>query len=75
MYYEDRTVRQWLTDPDGEIVEATPEDLAELDRVLGHDEFWQWASGRVAFRKESTPRWAWLALIIFVGFLIISTIL
>ena len=44
---ESRTVSEWLKDFDMELISPTEEDRNELNRFLGHDEFYEWSSGKV----------------------------
>ena len=51
---ECRTVEEWLQDFKWEMVEPTVEDMADMNLFLGHDEFWEWSSGKVDMGKRST---------------------
>jgi hypothetical protein len=44
---EPRTVRDWFADLKLEVVDATPEDEADMELFLGYDEFCAWAGGKV----------------------------
>ena len=48
---EPRTAQRWLVEYGFELAEPTPADIADLDKVMDHDEFWEWASGRVDFNR------------------------
>ena len=47
IYGEARTVKEWLDDIGWHIVEPTEDDLKDLNLFLGHDEFWEWSSGKI----------------------------
>ena len=47
IYGEARTVKEWIDDIGWHIVEPTEDDLKDLNLFLGHDEFWEWGSGRI----------------------------
>jgi hypothetical protein len=47
IYGEPRTVQEWLTDLNWELVDPTEDDIRDYDLFLGYDEFWQWSSGKV----------------------------
>ena len=49
---ESRTVQEWLHDFNWEIVDPTEEDLKDLNLFIGHDEFWDWSSGKVTDREK-----------------------
>jgi hypothetical protein len=49
---ECRTVQEWLNDFNWEIVDPTEEDLKDLNLFIGHDEFWDWSSGKVTDREK-----------------------
>lgn len=52
-----RVARQWLLDYGGKLVEPNEQDLADLDRVMEHDEFWEWSSGKVDFPVMGNTTW------------------
>jgi hypothetical protein len=47
-----RTAREWLYDFEWKLVDPTLEDWRDLDRVMEHDEFWLWASGKVDIHTD-----------------------
>ena len=50
---EPRTVDEWLTDFKWSLVDPTTHDLKDLNLFLGHDEFWNWSSGKVEYEQSS----------------------
>jgi hypothetical protein len=71
-----RAVREWLSHLKMELVDPTPEDLRDLDRVMDHDEFWEWSSGKVDLnhwvKSQSKLSWkgtllTWAIACIIVG--------
>jgi len=50
---ECRTVEEWLQDFKWEIIEPTKDDFKDMNLFLGHDEFWDWSSGRINYKKSS----------------------
>ena len=50
---ECRTVQEWLKDFEWELIEPTPEDLTDMSLFLGHDEFWEWSSGKIEYKTTS----------------------
>jgi hypothetical protein len=53
LFGECRTVDDWLRDFEGEIVNPTADDLKDMDLFIGHDQFWEWSSGKVEFKESS----------------------
>lgn len=53
---EARTVKEWLTDIGWHIVDATEDDLKDLNLFLGHDEFWEWSSGKIEQDVKNSER-------------------
>jgi hypothetical protein len=51
-----RKARQWLADFRWELPEATEQDRLDLDRVMEHDEFWEWSSGKVDMEPADPNR-------------------
>ena len=47
VFGEARTVKEWLNDIGWHIVEPTKDDLKDMNLFLGHDEFWEWSSGKI----------------------------
>jgi hypothetical protein len=80
-----KTAREWLLDYGGKLVEPTPQDLADLDRVMEHDEFWEWSSGKIELPIIGNTSWwqtgrdmaviasilgGWLLVLMLVGWLV-----
>jgi hypothetical protein len=59
-------VRQWLAELRLDLVDPATEDLASLDAVMGHDEFWEWASGKVDLTEPNRSAW-WTGAILLVA--------
>ncbi len=73
---EPRTVREWLTDFEWGLVDPAPQDIADLDLFLGHDEFWEWSNAKVEARGKptGTPRWMWMIVGLFILILVADVI-
>jgi len=56
IYGEARTVKEWLHDIGWHIVDATEDDLKDLNLFLGHDEFWEWSSGKIEQEVKNSGR-------------------
>lgn len=72
-----KTARQWLTQFDMTLVEPTPQDQEDLDRIMEHDEFWEWSDDKVEFEfmplkttwRQTARDWAYG--ILFLGGLLL----
>jgi hypothetical protein len=52
-----KTAREWMLGYGGEFVEPTAQDLEDLDRVMEHDEFWEWSSGKIKLPVLGNTSW------------------
>ena len=52
---EDRTIEEWIIDFNWDINELEKNDLKDLNLFLGHDEFWEWSSGKLSMRQKREP--------------------
>jgi hypothetical protein len=65
--WEPRTVRQWLTDLHLKLPDPTPEDARDFDTVMGHDEFWEWSSGKVDLNHLTNHRLDWRIVLLWLA--------
>lgn len=55
-----KTAREWLAEFGWELAEPGEVSQQELDTVMGHDEFWEWSSGKVDFNQLTQVHSSWL---------------
>jgi hypothetical protein len=66
---EPRTAREWLADYRWELEDPIEGDLRDLDMVMDHDEFWQWAGGKVNF-NATNGKWELRPILIYISVLL-----
>jgi hypothetical protein len=58
---ECRTVEEWINDFNWDKSDLEEDDLNDLNLFLGHDEFWNWSSGKLPLQsKEESGLLGWI---------------